>query len=64
VLVATDFFTIKVWTWCGLVTYYLLFFIHKASKQVCSAIQSSRVIISRRSMKIESTVSLGIFLIP
>jgi hypothetical protein len=22
VLVATDFFTTEVWTWCGLVTYY------------------------------------------
>ena len=28
VLVATDFFTAEVWTWCGLVTYYILFFIH------------------------------------
>jgi transposase len=28
VLVATDFFTAEVWTWCGLVTYYVLFFIH------------------------------------
>jgi hypothetical protein len=25
VLVATDFFTTEVWTWCGLVTYYVLF---------------------------------------
>jgi putative transposase len=24
VLVATDFFTAEVWTWCGLVTYYIL----------------------------------------
>src|SRR5215831_353482 len=31
VLVATDFFTAEVWTWCGLVTYYMLFFIHLAS---------------------------------
>jgi putative transposase len=28
VLVATDFFTTEVWTWCGLVTYYILFFLH------------------------------------
>jgi putative transposase len=28
VLVATDFFTTEVWTACGLVTYYILFFIH------------------------------------
>jgi putative transposase len=27
VLVATDFFTTEVWTWCGLVTYYILFFL-------------------------------------
>ena len=26
VLVATDFFTTEVWTWCGLVTYSMLFF--------------------------------------
>jgi transposase InsO family protein len=34
VLVATDFFTAEVWTWCGLVTYYVLFFIHLASRKV------------------------------
>jgi transposase InsO family protein len=34
VLVATDFFTAEVWTACGLVTYYVLFFIHLASRQV------------------------------
>jgi len=34
VLVATDFFTTEVWTWCGLVTYYILFFIHLESRQV------------------------------
>jgi transposase InsO family protein len=33
VLVATDFFTTEVWTACGLVTYYVLFFIHLASRQ-------------------------------
>jgi hypothetical protein len=27
VLVAIDFFTAEVWTWCGLVTYYVLFVI-------------------------------------
>lgn len=26
-IVATDFFTTEVWTWCGLVTYYILFFL-------------------------------------
>jgi hypothetical protein len=30
VLVATDFFTTEVWTLGGLVTYYVLFFIHLA----------------------------------
>jgi putative transposase len=34
VLVATDFFTTEVWTLGGLVTYYVLFFIHVGSRQV------------------------------
>lgn len=34
VLVATDFFTAEVWTIVGLVTYYVLFFIHLASRKV------------------------------
>src|SRR5215475_9234993 len=34
VLVATDFFTAKVWTTAGLVTYYVLLFIHLASWKV------------------------------
>jgi transposase InsO family protein len=34
VLVATDFFTAEVWTAVGLVTYYVLFFIHLASRKV------------------------------
>jgi len=34
VLVATDFFTAEVWTWGGLVTYYVLFFIHLESRKV------------------------------
>jgi putative transposase len=34
VLVATDFFTAEVWTKAGLVTYYVLFFIHPASRKV------------------------------
>src|SRR5438445_8879106 len=34
VLVATDFFTVEVWTTVGLVTYYVLFFIHLASRRV------------------------------
>jgi putative transposase len=34
VLVATDFFTIAVWTTCGLVTYYILFVIQLASRKV------------------------------
>jgi transposase len=34
VLVATDFFTTEVWTLGGLVTYYVLFFIHLESRQV------------------------------
>src|SRR5262245_60166557 len=33
VLVATDFFTTEVWTLGGLVTYYILFFIHLGSRQ-------------------------------
>jgi putative transposase len=34
VLVATDFFTAEVWTWGGLVTYYVLFCIHPGSRKV------------------------------
>jgi transposase InsO family protein len=34
VLVATDFFTAEVWTTAGLVTYYVLCFIHLASRKV------------------------------
>src|SRR3989449_3511213 len=34
VLGATDFFTAEVWTTAGLVTYYVLFFIHLASRKI------------------------------
>ena len=34
VLVATDFFTAEVWTLGGLVTYYVLFFIHLGSRHI------------------------------
>jgi putative transposase len=34
VLVATDFLTTEIWSWCGLVTYYVLFFIHLGSRKV------------------------------
>jgi transposase InsO family protein len=34
VLVATDFFTTEVWTWCGLTTYYVLFFIRLGTREV------------------------------
>jgi transposase InsO family protein len=34
VLMATDFFTTEVWTLGGLVTYYVLFFIHRGSRKV------------------------------
>jgi len=34
VLVATDFFTAEVWTLGGLVTYYVLFFLHLGSRQI------------------------------
>src|SRR3989442_3595181 len=37
VLVATDFFTAEVWTLGGLVTYYVLFFIHLGSRKVAIA---------------------------
>jgi putative transposase len=33
-LAATDFFTTEVWTKAGLVTYYVLFFIHVATRRV------------------------------
>jgi putative transposase len=34
VLVATDFFTAEVWTPGGLVTYYVLFFLHLGSREI------------------------------
>ena len=34
VLAATDFFTVEVWTRAGLVTHYVLFFIHLASRRL------------------------------
>jgi hypothetical protein len=34
VLVATDFFTTEVWTTAGVVTDYILFFIHLASRKI------------------------------
>jgi putative transposase len=34
VLMATDFFTAEVWTLGGLVTYYVLFFIHLGSRKI------------------------------
>jgi putative transposase len=37
VLVATDFFTAEVWTLGGLVTYYILFFMHLGSRKVHEA---------------------------
>ena len=37
VLVATDFFTAEVWTLGGLVTYYVLFFLHLGSSTVFAA---------------------------
>jgi putative transposase len=33
-LAGTDFFTVEVLTWRGLVTYYVLFFIHRESRRV------------------------------
>jgi len=37
VLAATDFFTVEVLTWRGLVTYYVLFFLHLESRRVSIA---------------------------
>jgi putative transposase len=34
VLVATDFFTTEAWTWCGLTTYDVLFFIRLGTREV------------------------------
>ena len=34
VLFATDFFTAEVWTLGGLVTYYVLFFLHLGSRKI------------------------------
>jgi transposase InsO family protein len=35
VLAGIDFFTVEVLTWRGLVTYYVLFFIHLESRRIC-----------------------------
>src|SRR5262245_26882956 len=37
VLAGTDFFTVEVLTWCGLVTYYVLFFLHWETRRVTLA---------------------------
>ena len=37
VLAGIYFFTVEVLTWRGLVTYYVLFFIHLESRRVCLA---------------------------
>jgi hypothetical protein len=37
VLAGIDFFTVELLTWRGLVTYYVLFFIHLESRRVCLA---------------------------
>ena len=37
VLAATDFFTVEVWSWSGLVTYYVLFVMELATRRVCIA---------------------------
>ena len=37
VLVATDFFTVEVLTLRGMITYYVLFFIHLESRRICLA---------------------------
>ena len=35
VLAAPDFFAVEVWSWSGLVTYYLLFVMELAARRVC-----------------------------
>ena len=40
VLAATDFFTTEVWTKCGFVTYYVLFFIKIGSRRRHHAVSS------------------------
>ena len=37
VLAASDFFTVDVWSWSGLVTYYVLFVMELATRRVCIA---------------------------
>jgi transposase InsO family protein len=36
-LAAADFFTVEVWSWQGLLTHYVLFFIELATRRVCIA---------------------------
>jgi putative transposase len=37
VFAASDFFTVEVWSWSGLVTYYVLFVMELATRRVCIA---------------------------
>jgi putative transposase len=37
VLAASDFFTVEVWSWSGLVTYYVFFVMELATRRVCVA---------------------------
>jgi hypothetical protein len=37
VLAASDFFTVEVWSWSGLLTYYVLFVMELATRRVCIA---------------------------
>jgi putative transposase len=34
---AVDFFTVEILTWCGLATYYVLFFLHFESRRISLA---------------------------
>ena len=36
-LAASDFFTVEVWSWSRLVTYYVLFVMELATRRVCTA---------------------------
>jgi putative transposase len=36
-LAASDFFSVEVWSWQGLVAYYVLFVIEPATRRVCIA---------------------------
>src|SRR5215472_16395437 len=56
VMAGIDFFTVEVLTWRGLVTYYILFFIHLESRRICLA-RITRRGLQKHSAKISGNIA-------